>query len=51
MIKKFLFALISSLLAVNLACSNAAAPSAETNKAVVVNANQTNLPDLTFELY
>ncbi len=45
MIKKILFALISSLLAINLACSNAVAPNSETNKAVLVNANPTDLPE------
>ena len=45
MIKKNLFALISLLLAINLACSNAVAPNSETNKAVVVNANPTDLPE------
>lgn len=45
MTKKILFALINSLLAVNLACSNAAVPNAETNKAVLVNTNTSNLPE------
>ncbi|HXH68780.1 MAG TPA: hypothetical protein VNI60_00395 [Pyrinomonadaceae bacterium] len=45
MIKKILFALINLLFAVNLACSNAAAPNSETNRAVVVNTNQTALPE------
>jgi hypothetical protein len=45
MIKKNLFALISLLLAINLACSNVAAPNSDTNKAVVVNANPTDLPE------
>ncbi len=46
MIKKILFVLISLLFAINLACSNAVAPNSETNKAVVVNANQpANLPE------
>jgi hypothetical protein len=45
MIKKKLFALISTMLAINLACSNAVAPNSDTNKAVVVNANPTDLPE------
>ncbi len=45
MIKKILFVLINLLLAVNLACTNAVAPNSEMNKAVVVNANPTDLPE------
>ena len=45
MINKKLFALVSLLLAINLACSNATTPNSQTNQAVVVNANPTNLPE------
>jgi ABC-type Na+ efflux pump permease subunit len=45
MIKKIIFVLINLLVAVNLACSNAAAPNTETNKAVVISANSANLPE------
>ena len=45
MIKRKLFALIILIIAVNLACSNSAAPNSQTNQAVVVNASPANLPE------
>lgn len=45
MIKKILFVAIGLLFAFNLACSNAAVPNAETNKAVVVNASPAKMPE------
>ena len=45
MINKKIFALVSLLVAVNFACSNATTSNSQTNQAVVVNANLTNLPE------
>ena len=45
MTTKILIILISLLFAVNLACSNAAVSNSQANKAVVVNASPTNLPE------
>lgn len=45
MINKKLIALLVLLLALNLACSKTVAPNAQTNQAVVVNTNPTNLPE------
>ena len=45
MIRKILFVLINLLLAVNLACTNAAAPNSNANTSVVSNTNPTNLPE------
>jgi hypothetical protein len=45
MIKEKLFALIVLLTAFSFACSNAPTSNSQTNQAVVVNANPTNLPE------
>jgi hypothetical protein len=45
MIEKKLFVLIILFIAVNLACSNAPTSNSQTNQAVIVNTNPTNLPE------
>jgi hypothetical protein len=45
MIKKNLFVMISLSFAFNVACSNTAAPNAEANKAIAVNASPANMPE------